>query len=267
MAILNILSKIWDYFATNILQQPAFMIGFIVLLGYILEKKKWYEVLSGFLKATVGYFILSAGSVGLINTFRPILVGLKDRFHLNAMVTDPYFGQNAVTAGIMKEFGRSFADTMLLLLFAYIINIVLVRFSKYTKLRAVFTTGNVQVQQAATAFWLILFCFPKLGHLPILIVMSIILGLYWAVGSNLTVDITQELTDGAGFAIAHQQMFGIFIFAKLSEFLENRAKKKGKKEARRLEDVKLPGFMSIFNDNMVSTSILMLIFIGAILVV
>ena len=156
---------------------------------------------------------------------------------------------------------------MLLLLFAYIINIVLVRFSKYTKLRAVFTTGNVQVQQAATAFWLILFCFPKLGHLPILIVMSIILGLYWAVGSNLTVDITQELTDGAGFAIAHQQMFGIFIFAKLSEFLENRAKKKGKKEARRLEDVKLPGFMSIFNDNMVSTSILMLIFIGAILVV
>lgn len=267
MAILNILSKIWDYFATNILQQPAFMIGFIVLLGYILEKKKWYEVLSGFLKATVGYFILSAGSVGLINTFRPILVGLKDRFHLNAMVTDPYFGQNAVAAGIMKEFGRSFADTMLLLLFAYIINIVLVRFSKYTKLRAVFTTGNVQVQQAATAFWLILFCFPKLGHLPILIVMSIILGLYWAVGSNLTVDITQELTDGAGFAIAHQQMFGIFIFAKLSEFLENRAKKKGKKEARRLEDVKLPGFMSIFNDNMVSTSILMLIFIGAILVV
>ncbi|MDK7904690.1 PTS transporter subunit IIC, partial [Staphylococcus epidermidis] len=87
MAILTILSKIWDYFATNILQQPAFMIGFIVLLGYILEKKKWYEVLSGFLKATVGYFILSAGSVGLINTFRPILVGLKDRFHLNAMVT------------------------------------------------------------------------------------------------------------------------------------------------------------------------------------
>lgn len=32
---MEILSKIWSYFATNILQQPAFMIGFIVLIGYI----------------------------------------------------------------------------------------------------------------------------------------------------------------------------------------------------------------------------------------
>ncbi|MCQ5069027.1 hypothetical protein NE681_16715, partial [Faecalibacillus intestinalis] len=47
---------IWTYFAQNILQQPAFMIGLIVLVGYLLEKKKWYEVISGFLKATVGYF-------------------------------------------------------------------------------------------------------------------------------------------------------------------------------------------------------------------
>lgn len=265
--ILNVLLSIWKYFATNILEQLAFMIGFIVLVGYVLERKKWYEVLSGFIKATVGYFILAAGSGGLVNTFRPILVGLKDRFHLNAMVIDPYFGQNAVNAGIMNRFGRSFADTMLLLLFAYIINILLVRFSKYTKLRAVFTTGNVQVQQAATAFWLFLFCFPKLGRLPILALMSIILGLYWAVGSNLTVDITQELTDGAGFGVAHQQMFGIYFFAKLAEKFEKHAEKKNKKKNKRLEDIKLPGFMSIFNDNMVSTAILMLLFMGTILIV
>ena len=33
---MEILMNIWSYFATNILQQPAFMIGFIVLIGYIL---------------------------------------------------------------------------------------------------------------------------------------------------------------------------------------------------------------------------------------
>ena len=265
--ILNVLMTIWEYFAKNILEQPAFMIGFIVLLGYLLEKKKWYEVLSGFLKATIGYFILTVGSSGLVTSFRPILVGLKSRFHLSAMVTDPYFGQNAVTVGIMKRFGRSFADTMLLLLFAYIMNILLVRFQKYTKLRAVFTTGNVQVQQAATAFWLFLFCFPKMGRIPLLIVMSIVLGLYWAVGSNLTVGITQELTDGAGFGIAHQQMFGIFIFAKWAEWMEKRAKAKGKTESKRLEDIELPGWLSMFNDNMVSTAILMVIFFGIILII
>lgn len=259
--ILDFLLGIWDYFAANILTQPAFLIGFIVLLGYILLKKPIYESIAGFLKATVGYLILSVGSGGLVNNFRPILVGLKERFDLNAMVIDPYFGQNAVTAGIEETFGRTFSDTMILLLIAFVMNILLVRFKKYTKLRAVFTTGNVQIQQAATAFWMLLFCFPQLGQIQILLIMGLILGCYWAVGSNLTVDITQELTEGAGFAIAHQQMFGVFIFAKLAEKM-----KKGKNH-KKLEDVQLPGFLSIFNENMVATSILMLFFFGIILVV
>ncbi|OEH83207.1 PTS ascorbate transporter subunit IIC [Enterococcus rivorum] len=259
--MLDFLLGIWDYFAANILTQPAFLIGFIVLLGYMLLRKPLYESIAGFLKATVGYLILTVGSGGLVNNFRPILVGLKERFNLDAMVIDPYFGQNAVTAGIEETFGRTFSDTMILLLIAFVMNILLVRFKKYTKLRAVFTTGNVQIQQAATAFWILLFCFPDLGQIQILLIMGLILGCYWAVGSNLTVDITQELTEGAGFAIAHQQMFGVYIFAKLSERM------KKDKNNRKLEDVQLPGFLSIFNENMVATSILMLFFFGIILVV
>lgn len=260
---MNILLQVWEFFAQNILTQPAFLIGFIVLIGYLLLGRSWYESLSGFLKATIGYFILSVGSGGLVNNFRPILVGLKDRFNLDAMVIDPYFGQNAVTAGVEETFGRAFGDVLLLLLFAFIFNILLVRFNKYTKMRSVFTTGNVQVQQASTAFWIILFCYPFLGRWQVLLVMSVVLGLYWAVGSNMTVGITQELTDGAGFAIAHQQMIGLTIFAKLAE--KFKAKEDGKQ--KHLEDIELPGWLSMFNENMVSTAILMLIFMGIILLV
>ena len=59
---MNILMNAWSYFATNILQQPAWMIGLIVLLGYILLRKPWYDVLGGTIKAVVGYMILAAGS-------------------------------------------------------------------------------------------------------------------------------------------------------------------------------------------------------------
>lgn len=267
--MLDVLMTMWEYFAKNILTQPAYLIGFIVLLGYLLLKRPLYECLAGFLKATVGYFILTVGSGGLVNNFRPILVGLKERFNLDAMVTDPYFGQNAVDAGLMETFGKTFGDVMILLLIAFVMNILLVRFQKYTKLRAVFTTGNVQVQQAATAFWILLFCFPNLGRIEVLISMGLILGCYWAVGSNLTVDITQELTEGAGFAIAHQQMFGVYFFAKLAEKLKKYDEKKGKKSKgdKKLEDIELPGFLSIFNENMVATSLLMLFFFGIILLV
>lgn len=260
---MEILMTIWTYFATNILQQPAFMIGLIVMIGYILLGKTWYDVLAGVIKAIVGYLILTVGSNGLVSNFRPVLVGLKDRFNMDAMVIDPYFGQNAVTDGVEKVFGKGFGNAMILLLIAFLVNILLVRFSKYTKLRALFTTGHVQVQQSATAYWLILFACPFLADsdIKIIIVMAIILGAYWAVGSNLTIKPCQELTDGAGFCLAHQQSFGVAINTWLAEKLFN---KKGKK-SKKIDDIELPGFMSIFNENMVCTSILMLIFFGAIL--
>lgn len=263
---MEFLASIWEFFVDNILTKPHFLIGFIVLIGYALQRKTWYESLAGFIKATVGYLILSVGSGGLTNNFRPIIVGLRDRFNLSAMVIDPYFGQNAVQDA-MEQAGHAFGDVMILLLIAYIINILLVRFSKYTKMRAVFTTGNVQIQQSATAFWLILFCFPELGRWEILAVMSVLLGLYWAVGSNLTVDITQELSDGAGFAIAHQQMFGTYVAAKIAEAGKKRDLRKGKTSGRRLEDIELPGWLSMFNENMVATGVLMVFFFGIILLV
>lgn len=260
---MDFLMSMWTFFAQNILTQPAYFIGLMVLVGYLLLRKPLYDAFAGFIKATVGYLILTVGSGGLVNNFRPILVGLKDRFNLDAMVIDPYFGQNAVTAGLDKVFGRTFSQVMLLLLIAFIMNLILVRLKKWTKLRAVFTTGHVQMQQASTAFWLILFCFPTLGNTEILLIMGVVLGLYWAVASNLTVEITQELTEGGGFCVAHQQMFGLAIFSKLSEKMA----KSSKKETKMLEDIKFPGFLSIFNENMVATSVLMLLFFGAILVI
>lgn len=136
--------------------------------------------------------VLTVGSSGLVSNFRPVLVGLKDVFKIDAMVIDPYFGQNAVTAGVEEVFGKGFGDAMILLLIAFIVNILLVRFSKFTKLRALFTTGHVQVQQAATAYW------------------------------------------------QAEKLFG---------------KKKDGKEVKKIDDVELPGFMSIFNENMVCTSL------------
>lgn len=261
--VLDYLNRAWSYFASNILTQPAYFIGLIVLLGYILLRKTWYEAFAGFVKAVVGYMILGVGSGGLVGNFRPILVGLKDRFNLDAMVIDPYFGQNAVTAGLGPEFGRTFSQVMLLLLIAFVFNILLVRFKKITKMRALFTTGHVQMQQASTAFWFMLFCFPLLGDTPILLMMGLVLGLYWAVGTNLTVKPTQELTDGAGFGVAHQQMFGIA----LTHWILDKRKGKAKKESKKLEDINLPGFMSIFNENIVATSILMTAFFSVILLV
>lgn len=264
---MSILSAIWEFFATYVLQQAPYMVGFLTLLGYCLMGKKWYDTLAGTLKAIIGMLILNAGSGGLVGNFRPILAGLKERFNLTACVIDPYYGQNAVTAGVEEVFGKGFSQVMTLLLIAFIVNILLVRFNKITKCRSLFTTGHVQVQQAATAYWLIMFALPGLlnNDLYLMIVMSVILGAYWAVGSNLTVKPMQELTDGAGFAIAHQQMFGIRFGYWLAGVLFG--DRGGKRKVKKVGDLEMPGFFSIFNENMVCTAILMTVFFSIIMVV
>ena len=122
-SVLNFLQTIWEFFANNILTQPAYFIGLLVVIGYLLLRRPWYEVLAGFVKATVGYLILIVGSGGLVGNFRPILVGLKDRLTLDAMVIDPYFGQMQLLQASRKVFGRAFSSVMVLLLIAFIFNI------------------------------------------------------------------------------------------------------------------------------------------------
>lgn len=77
----------------------------------------------------------------------------------------------------------------------------------------------------------------------------------------------QELSDGAGFAIAHQQMFGIRLgyWAADKFFGTNGGKRK--KEIKKVGEMEMPGFFSIFNENMVCTAILMTIFFGTIMAV
>jgi PTS system ascorbate-specific IIC component len=238
------------------LTQPAFFIGFIVLIGYLLLNRPIYDAIAGFIKATVGYLILNVAAGGLVNNFRPILAGLKDRFNLTAAVIDPYFGQTAAKAAI-ENVGRSFSLMMVVLLIAFIFNIVLVLLRKWTKVRTVFITGHIMVQQSSTALWMILFCFPQIQDTTAVIVLGLLLGTYWSVSSNLTVEATQELTEGGGFAIGHQQMFGIWLTHKLTQKMSNKG--------RKIEDLQLPGFLSIFNDNVVATGILMMVFFGVIM--
>lgn len=253
---MEILLSIWKFFQVNILTNPAFFIGFIVLIGYLLLKRPIYEAIAGFIKATVGYLILNVAASGLVGNFRPILAGLKDRFNLAAAVIDPYFGQTAAQQAV-ENVGRSFSLMMIVLLIAFIFNIVLVLFRKTTKIRTVFITGHIMVQQSSTALWIVLFCFPNLVDTKAVIMLGILLGTYWAVSSNLTVEATQDLTEGGGFAVGHQQMFGIWLTDKIAGKIGNKEKS--------IEHLEFPGFLSIFNDNVVATGILMMFFFGTII--
>lgn len=243
----------------NIIAKPEFFLALLVFLGYSLLKKSFLESLAGALKAAIGYMILQTGSSGMVQGFNPMLNGLLAKFNLNAAVIDSNFGFAAANEAVLS-IGESLSSTMFVLLIGFAVNILLVLFKNITKVRTLYTTGHIMVKQAGFITWMIFFALPEYRNFTGVMIIGVLIGLYWAVFSNLTVEATQNLTGGErAFAVGHAQMAAIWLTDKIAHLF-------GSAEDD-VESIKLSKHFKAFSDNIFGTSIVMLMMFGTILVV
>ena len=243
----------------NIVSKPEFFLAILVFVGYMLLKKGFLQSLSGALKAAIGYMILQAGSSGMVQGFNPMLNGLLAKFNLSAAVIDSNFGFAAANEAI-TSIGESLSSTMLVLLIGFIVNILLVLFKNITKVRTVYTTGHIMVKQAGFITWMTFFALPEYRNATGVMIIGILIGMYWAIFSNLTVEATQNLTGGERvFAVGHAQMAGIWLTDKVAHLF-------GDKEDD-IESIKLSKNFKVLSDNIFGTSVVMLLMFGTILIV
>lgn len=258
---MDFILEIFLGFINKFLGQAPLLLGLVVFLGYMLLKKKWYESLAGFIKTYVGFKILQVGTGGLVGTFRPIIEALTAKFNVTALVIDPYYGQSSATEMLDLPLIDSLAYVGYVMLIAFLLNILYVAFRKYTKIRTLFITGHIMYQQSAVILWALFWVIQGITDGPVnfsvVLVSGLLIGTYWAVASNLIIEATNEVTDGAGFTVGHQQMFGAWIAYKV-------AGKIGNKE-HDVNTVNMPGWLSLFNDNVVSNVLIMTIFVGTIM--
>lgn len=258
MDLMSFVNGFWVGFTNNIMSKPEYFISLIVMLCYLFLRRPIYETFAGTMKCIVGIMIWNIGSGGLVNTFRPILAGLGDRFGLKAAVIDPYFGLAAANKAL-DQMGKLASWVMVALLFAFLWNLLLVILGRVTKIRTLFLTGHIMLQQSTTATFLVFFALPDMRNWTGALLTGLLVGTYQAVFSNLTVEACNNLTDHAGFAIGHQQMGAVWLTDKIAGKIGNKEKN--------IENLKLPKFLQIFNDNIVTTGTLMLVFFGIIMVI
>lgn len=248
-------------FINKFLGQAPLLLGTVVFIGYLLLKKKWYEALAGFIKTFVGFKILQVGTGGLVGVFKPIITALTDKYGIEAFVIDPYFGQTSATEFLDSIDSLAFVGYVMMIAFAF--NILLVAFRKITKVRTLFITGHIMYQQSAVLLWAMYWVIEGTGGQavsPLLIgVIGLLMGTYWSVMSNLIIEPTQEVTNGAGFTVGHQQMFGAWVAYRLAGKLGNKEHDVNKFEK--------PGFLSILNDNVVANALIMTVFVGTIMLI
>lgn len=253
--VMDVFRAIFD----NIISFPPFLMAILVFVGYLLADKTGWEAFGGAIKAAVGYMILQVGSGGMIRGFNPILEGLLTKYNLSAAVIDSNIGFSAANEAII-DIGESLASTMFVLLIGFVVNIILIIFNKITKIRTLYTTGHIMVKQAGFITWMIFFALPDYRNTTGIILIGILIGVFWSVFSNLTVEATQNLTDGERvFAVGHSQMLGIWVADKVSHLIGD--------PNDDVESIKLPGALDVLSDNIVGSSIIMLVMFGSILTI
>ncbi|MFI3256229.1 MAG: PTS ascorbate-specific subunit IIBC [Psittacicella sp.] len=243
--------EVLDFILSDILQKPAFLLAIISAVGYTILKKSKTIIIKGAIKTAVGYIMMNAGAGILVNGFTPIVSMLSKTYNIHGAILGPYV-QWVNALDVMRQ---DFSWVTYIVLLGLSLNIILVIFNKWTGIRVIFLTGQILFQEAAilALFFFLAGC----SMFETIAFSSIIAGLYWAISSNMIYRPTQKVTGGAGFSIGHMQQFSSYVAAKSAPYLGN------PKDS--VENMKLPSWLHIFNDNVSAITIVMTIFLGAIL--
>ncbi|QEH62007.1 PTS system, ascorbate-specific IIC component [Spiroplasma chinense] len=257
---LDILNLVfYQIIVDNILAVPSILVGLIVFLGYLLQKKPWYDALSGMFKGICGYLILQMGSAFLTGVSKPLMITFGTLMGSNVVLLDTYTSWSEINEAL----GTAVSMISYTVLIGLAFNILLVVLKKITNIRSINVTGHIMFQQSSVVVAILyFFVFKDINddatkQLLTILTSGILIGTYWGVFSNLAYAPTQAVSNNAGFTIGHQQMFGVWAAYKAGKLfaLNN-------KEVKSAEKLNMKKGFRIFHDNIFSSSILLFIFFG-----
>lgn len=239
-----------DFIVSNLLTEPVILIGLLICIGYIASKEKPVKIITGTITAMVGIKMIIFGGSQFSSIFKPITTAVANSFGIQGYIMDSY----AMKATTQEALGNAFGLVGYVFIIAFTVNLILVWFGKYTKARGVFLTGNAGIAHSQAILWLVLAVL-GVSNTSAVIIAGILIGIYWAYSSTLAYKTIDAVTDGAGFTIGHNLQLGIWFFGKIAHFFGN--------PEQDAENLKLPGWLSIFNNNVTSVAIIMALFVGA----
>lgn len=244
------MNTVFNFIVNDFLTEPVILIGLLICIGYILNKEKPVKVITGTISAMVGIQMVIFGGTQFSNIFKPITTAVANSFGIQGYIMDSY----AMKATTQEALGNAFGLVGYVFLIAFAVNLLLVYFGKYTKAKGVFLTGNAGIAHSQAILWLVI-AILGLSNTFSVILAGILCGIYWAFSTTLAFKTVEDVTGGAGFTIGHNQQIGIWFFGKIARFFGN--------PEQDAENMKLPGWLSIFNNNVVSVSLIMAVFVGA----
>lgn len=241
-------------FIIGLVTLPAFVLGFIALVGLLIQRKQFSEVLVGTVKTILGLLIMGVGIGALINALIPIQRMFELGIPAGGFETFVTFDEAVVSAvqnTDIRNIGAAIAWTML---FGYIIHILL---AKFTPFKYIYLTGHM-IWIHAGAFAILFHSF-GLNLFWTVALASIVDGAYMTFAPALAQPVMRKITGTDDIAFGHGQTLLNMLGAWVGKLIGN------PKDSA--ENIKVPEKLNFFRDMAISISIIMLVvtLIGAIM--
>lgn len=203
--------KLLLYIINNVLSQPIFIIGLVVILGMVAEKKKWDKILPSTLKAIIGFTMINVSGQTLGTALLPLQQMISKIFNLEAPnMTDIGAAQAESLSGIGTEMALIFA-------LGFLINILLARF---TPLKFVHLSPHVSFFFAGMIAALLKYN-TDLSTVSVVLIGSILLGCYMTFTCAYVNLIIKPVKGAEGFTLAHSSSVGLLVASLLGRWFGN----------------------------------------------
>ena len=252
---------ILDLLLKQIFGQPFMLLAIVVFIGYLAMKQKVSKAIIGAFKASIGIIVMGMGSGALIGNFGKLLTALQNATGIQGAGLNTYPTMTAAYEKMDAVLGSGTGASwgIYVLLVAFIMNLVLVALRKFTKIRAVYLTGNAMIVQCGISTYIV-WRFLGTGMVATVLIASVITALYWGICATMLIKPTKVITGGADLTVAHQQMFMSYVAYKV-------APKLGNPEKDDIEKKKLPESLNFLQDSVLATLLVMLISTAVIMLV
>ncbi|SEK94926.1 PTS system, ascorbate-specific IIC component [Carnobacterium iners] len=199
------------YFITTILGQAVFIIGFVVLIGMIAQKKLWFQILPSVIKTMIGFTMINIGGQTLGVALLPLQPMFSKIFNIQAVPTDIGAAQTESLSEIGPEMALIFA-------FGFLVNLLLARFTKW---KYVHLSAHVSFFYAGLIAALLKFN-TSLELIPLVLIGSLLLGFYMTISCAYVAPLMKHIKGGEGFTLAHSSSVGLLISAGLAKLFGNK---------------------------------------------
>lgn len=224
-----------QFIVYDVLGQAALLIGLMAMLGLIFQKKSADKVISGTIKTIIGFLIFGIGSGAAVQALSGFQSLFSTAFGLEGVTPIA----EAITAQAQSKFPLVIA---LIMVFGFAANLLIARITRF---KYIFLTGGHSL--FLSALLAVLLKALGLSDVTAIVIGAIIHGLAAAIYPAIAQKSMNAVTGSDDIAIGHYCTLAYAFSGWLGSKVGN--------PEDSTEKIKLPGWLSMFKDYLVSVSL------------